>query len=416
MKFRKAIAQILVLATIFTLVFCGANITAYADEKTPMSVWLPPYTNGETMDAEFWTETLKPWCEENNVDLSITIVPWENYEERYLTGFVSGQGPDVGYMYNEMLFEYLDKGFIAPMDEYLTDADKDNYTMLQLGQIRGQQYSMPFVPGGYRIVFYNKDILEQAGCEVPTTWDELIDVCLTIKEKCPGVVPFGQDWQGEAIGLLNTSYYPYLWAAGGELFNDDGTCALMDNDAAVKAAQFIYDTVYKYQINVEEPTALDVNAALSRFNDGEIAFVCMSLFKCWDFAPEINWDWIPGFAAEEGGQPVVWTAADGLVLNSASADPELAWSLIHFMTNGEAYDKFNSQMAFCPAITKDGKSYVDAKFDALFDGVPLKGMPVAKNANALMTTLKQNLQLMVLDEMTPEEAIQETVDYFNTLK
>ena len=48
-------------------------------------------------------------------------------------------------------------------------------------------YCVPYT--NYQIVlFYNKDILAENGVEVPTTWDELMDACATLKEN--GVQPF----------------------------------------------------------------------------------------------------------------------------------------------------------------------------------------------------------------------------------
>lgn len=79
----------------------GSGAAAAPDgKKTDLLLWLPPFAAGDdgALDKEFWTETLAPWAAENNVDLTIEITPWGNYEEKYLTGFSSGEGPDVGYM------------------------------------------------------------------------------------------------------------------------------------------------------------------------------------------------------------------------------------------------------------------------------------------------------------------------------
>lgn len=62
-------------------------------KKTDLLLWLPPFAAGDdgALDKEFWTETLAPWAAENNVDLTIEITPWGNYEEKYLTGFSSAK-------------------------------------------------------------------------------------------------------------------------------------------------------------------------------------------------------------------------------------------------------------------------------------------------------------------------------------
>lgn len=73
----------------------GSGAAAAPDgKKTDLLLWLPPFAAGDdgALDKEFWTETLAPWAAENNVDLTIEITPWGNYEEKYLTGFSSGEG------------------------------------------------------------------------------------------------------------------------------------------------------------------------------------------------------------------------------------------------------------------------------------------------------------------------------------
>ena len=57
--------------------------------------------------------------------------------------------------------------------------------------------------------FYNKDIFEEAGAEVPTTWDEFVETCETLQEH--GVQPitmagdFNSFWAG-AMGWLAQVY------------------------------------------------------------------------------------------------------------------------------------------------------------------------------------------------------------------
>ncbi|MEG0897457.1 MAG: extracellular solute-binding protein, partial [Ruthenibacterium sp.] len=92
-----------------------------------LTVWLAPCGNKDLPDQDFWDEALKSFEEENNVDIAVEIVPWANYEEKYLTGITSGQGPDIGYMYVEMMNDFIDMGAIAPIDEYITPEERANY-------------------------------------------------------------------------------------------------------------------------------------------------------------------------------------------------------------------------------------------------------------------------------------------------
>lgn len=395
----------------------GAAGSTPTGEKTDMLLWLPPYaTGGEALDQEWWTETLAPWAEENNVNLTIEITPWGNYEEKYLTAFSSGQGPDVGYMYLEMYNDFIDMGALEPLDAYFTEEEISNYLYYDLGNVKGAQYTLPFIVGNARILYFNMDILNKAGVtELPTTWQDLVDVCTQVKEaNLEGVIPFAQEWADPAIGALNNLFYPYLWQAGGDIFNENGEVALTENDAAVKAAQFLYDLRYTYEILPDESMSMTGNDVRDQFAAGNVAVASMSanVASLFDEAG-INWDFVPSLEDET---KATWIAADSLIMNAASENKELAASLMKHITSPAIMEKFHSELSAFPPISK-GEKYLDnERFKDLYaDDTYLHTLPVAPNSFKVMDSLYKNLQLMMLGDLTPEQAIQQTVDYASSM-
>lgn len=395
----------------------GTGGSTPTGEKTDMLLWLPPYaTGGEALDQEWWTETLAPWVEENNVNLTIEITPWGNYEEKYLTAFSSGQGPDVGYMYLEMYNDFIDMGALEPLDAYFTEEEISNYLYYDLGNVKGAQYTLPFIVGNARILYFNMDILNEAGVtELPTAWQDLVDVCTQVKEaNLEGVIPFAQEWADPAIGALNNLFYPYLWQAGGDIFNENGEVALTENDAAVKAAQFLYDLRYTYEILPDESMSMTGNDIRDQFAAGNVAVASMSanVASIFDEAG-INWDFVPSLEDET---KATWIAADSLIMNAASENKELAASLMKHITSPAIMEKFHSELSAFPPISK-GEKYLDnERFKDLYaDDTYLHTLPVAPNSFKVMDSLYKNLQLMMLGDLTPEQAIQQTVDYASSM-
>ncbi len=395
----------------------GTGGSTPTGEKTDMLLWLPPYaTGGEALDQEWWTETLAPWVEENNVNLTIEITPWGNYEEKYLTAFSSGQGPDVGYMYLEMYNDFIDMGALEPLDAYFTEEEISNYLYYDLGNVKGAQYTLPFIVGNARILYFNMDILNEAGVtELPTAWQDLVDVCTQVKEaNLEGVIPFAQEWADPAIGALNNLFYPYLWQAGGDIFNENGEVALTENDAAVKAAQFLYDLRYTYEILPDESMSMTGNDIRDQFAAGNVAVASMSanVASIFDEAG-INWDFVPSLEDET---KATWIAADSLIMNAASENKELAASLMKHITSPAIMEKFHSELSAFPPISK-GEKYLDnERFKDLYaDDTYLHTLPVAPNSFKVMDSLYKDLQLMMLGDLTPEQAIQQTVDYASSM-
>lgn len=427
MKMKKLLSTVLATALAASMLAgCGSapasgstgasgsqGSAAATGEKTDLMLWMPPYaTDGEALDQQWWSETLAPWAEEHNVELTIEIIPWGNYEEKYLTAFSSGQGPDVGYMYNEMFNDFIDMGALEPLEEYFSEEDTANYIYYDKGYMKGAQYALPFVVGNARVMFFNMDILNEAGVtELPTTWQELADVCLAVKNaNLDGVIPFAQEWTDSAIGALNNIYYPYLWQAGGDIFNADGEVALLENDAAVKAAQFLYDARYTTGFLTEEGASLTANDIRDQFAAGNIAVAITGTNQAALYTESgVNWDFV---ASLEDETKATWIASDSLILNAASDNKELAAELMKYITSTEIMEKFHSEVSPFPPLNKDEEFLDNERFASIYeDEASLHTLPVAPNSFKVMDALYKNLQLMMLDELTPEEAIQQTVDY-----
>lgn len=172
---------------------CGGSSDSSDGGKKTVSIWFPAYagTDAEVSDQEFWEEQLAPLEKEENCEFDVQILPWSNYEEKYLSGVTSGNGQDIGYMSMEMMGDYISKDLLADMDSYFDGAEKDNYIYYDYGTINGKQYALPFIVGNARVLVGNKAIMQQAGItQMPTTWDEFISACQAIQDNCEGVKPF----------------------------------------------------------------------------------------------------------------------------------------------------------------------------------------------------------------------------------
>lgn len=190
---KKKVVACLLAATMTAgmLAGCGgssgsSDSSSSSGGKDKLTFWFPTFASadGEVTDEEFWNEKMDAFEEENNCEVNVEIIPWDNYEEKYLTGVNSNDGPDVGYLYMEMFYDYIDMGALADIDEYFTDDEKANYLYYDLGNIQGGQYALPVVVGNPRLLAANMDILKEAGVDaVPTNWDELKAAMRSSKSK-----------------------------------------------------------------------------------------------------------------------------------------------------------------------------------------------------------------------------------------
>ena len=417
---RRVVAALLVTGMMACLLSgCGSKDSGSGDSGSggsgkgeKLNLWMPTFASadGEITDEEFWTEKVKKFGEENDCEVSVEIVPWDSYEEKYLTGTTSDNGPDVGYMYMEMFYDYIDMGALVDVDQYFSNDEKENYIYYNLGNIQGGQYALPVVVGNPRILAANMDILKEVGIDkAPTTWDELVSTCEAVKEKKPEVAPLIQDWGSPHYGSLNDIFWPYFWSAGGEIVDKDGNLTI-DTEAGLEATEFLQG-LREDGILPDSCTSNDDTVEAFKNGSGALVMIASSnLLKC----DGVNWDFVPVLKGPKDAQTFV--AADSLVMFEKCKNKDLAAKLMKYITSAEVMSDFHKRVSEQPPITQDEDYTGDERYANLFTDYAdnFQSLPVFKGASSMYDTLFKNLQSMMLGEMTAEEVLKETTDYYDT--
>lgn len=123
-------------------------------------------------------------------------------------------------------------GYLTKLDDYVKDYEDWNtsyYESMKKGVTGsdGSVYGIPYCTDT-RGLWYNRDILAQAGVISegqdwePKSWNDILDACKAVKEKCPDVVPFWCN-SGVATGEATSmqTYEMLLYGTGERLLSDD---------------------------------------------------------------------------------------------------------------------------------------------------------------------------------------------------
>jgi len=414
---RKIISALLVTGLLAGLLSgCGGSSDSGSSDGggsgETLNFWFPTFASadGEVTDKDFWEEKVAAFAEENDCKVNVEIVPWDSYEEKYLTGSTSDDGPDVGYMYMEMFYDYIDMGALADIDEYFTDEEKANYIYYDLGNILEGQYALPVVVGNPRIFVANMDMLKDAGVnEVPTSWDELLSACNAVKGSNPDVAPLIQDWGNPHFGSLNEIFWPFFWSAGGEIVDEEGNLTI-DSEAGLKATEFLY-SLKEDGILPDSCTSCD--DTIEPFKNKEGAMLMLASSNALT-VEDVNWDFEPVLQGPETAKTFV--AADSLVMFENCENKELAAKLMKYITSAEVMSDFHQRVSEQPPITLDEEYTGDERFANLFTDYAdnFQTLPVFKGASSMYDTLYKNLQSMMLGQMTPEEVLKQTTEYYDS--
>jgi multiple sugar transport system substrate-binding protein len=184
-------------------------------------VWGPP----EYIDTA--EALVKKFNEQHDgITVEYRSIPWSNWYETFVSAIGAGSAPDISTGAGYQAVQLYDLGAILPIDDVVAQLREDGGLDDFLpGTIDTLQYDGHYVafPWGIdiRSWYYRKDLFEEAGLDVPSTWDELNAVA----EQLTSDNRYGMVASGDTGG---THYlYTLMLNNGGGLFTEDGEVDLM---------------------------------------------------------------------------------------------------------------------------------------------------------------------------------------------
>jgi multiple sugar transport system substrate-binding protein len=362
-------------------------------------------------------------AENPGIKVDVLIHPWEGWDERYGAAFAAGEPPDVSYMPDEFWPKFAEAKQLAQLDQLFPSelaAMQGEYpeNFWTLGSYKGHQYGIPFLFVAVQL-FYNKDMFDAAGIEYPPssqddpkfaewTWDKFVEVAkkLTNPEKDQWGFAWSVNWRD------NNFIYPFLWQAGANILDVEKNTNAFNNEAGLAAFQFMYDLVHTHQVVPDwglnpkfQQVFYEGRAAMSPVESYSIPILRNDY-------PELNVGVAlapqgPGKDFYDGrgtfGNSGFWVVAE------ASKHKDAAFKLIQFINRKENVDYmmnvvklFGCRKDFEPPIKEE------PLLEVFFKGIPYQvPYPLHPKLRQVHSLIRSEIQAMILDEKTPEQALKD---------
>ena len=169
---KKLLVALLVLA--FTLAMVGG--AALAEDKVELTLWHYFGTDYEYSDGSVFQRDIDRFNEmQDRIHVTYTYVSRDDLMKQYTMGAMSGELPDIGMVDNPDMASYIQMGvFVDITDQLEAWGELDQFFEGPLNSCKqdGRIYGLPH-NSNCLCLFYDKDVLAEAGVEVPTTWSEL---------------------------------------------------------------------------------------------------------------------------------------------------------------------------------------------------------------------------------------------------
>ena len=175
---------------------------------------------------------------------------YDDVRDQISTEITVGAQPNIAYCYQDHVAMYNLAMAVQPLNE-LIDHPEIGLTAEQKADFvpgyyaegsmfgDGMMYTLP-MSKSTEVLYYNKTFFDQNGLTVPTTWDELEEVCAKIKAIDPASIPLGYDSEANwFITMCEQLKSPYTSATEPNFLFDNDT-----NKAFIKRFNDWYNKGY----------------------------------------------------------------------------------------------------------------------------------------------------------------------------
>lgn len=144
--------------------------------KTKVNVW----AMGD--EGKKLPEMVEAFEKENeNIDIEVQAIPWDQAHDKLLTAVASGKGPDVVQMGTSWMPEFEDAGVLADLSEYVEKYPNLDSNNFYEGALQSTTYEDKMVGVPWyietRVLYYRKDLAKEVGYnQAPKNWDEFLDI------------------------------------------------------------------------------------------------------------------------------------------------------------------------------------------------------------------------------------------------
>ena len=386
-----AIAAVLVGALVYS--GCGgddssgdnSSSNSQAAKTTPgttVKLWIMP--NGpqpkEDMDA-----ALAPFTQKTGIKVDVEVVDWGVQLDRIRNAAVSGEGPDITQAGTTQVPFFAALGGFQDLSDRVNDIGGANaYAdgVWKTTQVVGRPgvWGVPWFTEA-RSIYYRKDVLQQAGVDPATafkTWDDFRNTLQAIKDKVPGIQPFGTPGK-KAFDLVH-HVMPFVWDAGGAELSSDNSKSAINSPQAVQGVEF-FASLVKDGLADKSQLERDGTQVENQFKGGKIAVWIGGPWVLPSAQRKEDTNWVPAarknvalapMPAGPNGEAFTFVGGSDLMMFKSSKHPNEAWEVMKYLSQDQVQTDYAKLLGMFPARVEPQKSYGEsngANFQAVFQAI-----------------------------------------------
>ncbi|MFA9462687.1 MAG: extracellular solute-binding protein [Velocimicrobium sp.] len=280
---------------------------------------------------------------QSEIKVSAEYIPFSDFKKQLSIGASADELPDLVIIDSPDNASYATMGIFADLTNKFDVSDYFEGTV-QSATLDGKLYGVPFGVNCLAL-YYNEDMLKEAGAEVPETWDQLKETAVKLTKGEVSGFAFSSVQNEE--GTFN--FMPWIWSTGASSFE-------INSEGGIKALSFVKDLVDSGAMSKEciNWTQGDV---MNQFMSGNVAMMVNGPWQIPTMraeATDVNWNvaLIPmdaQYASVLGGENYAVIAG---------GNEDAAISFLQYVTQEDNVIKLMSEFGYISAI----QSIADTQF------------------------------------------------------
>lgn len=393
------------LALVLALVMILSLSLAYAE---PVTITYAHFSGSGAQE-----ETLKKMIEifeskNPDINVDVQITGYEDYFTKLATTVGGGNPPDVFEMNMENFLSYMLRGACADLTGKIDTANYSEGTLAAVSS-EGKIYAVP-MSFSTCVLFYNKDLFDQAGVAYPTdewTWADAQAAAEKIKA-------LGDDIWGYYQPITYNEFYKSIKGNGGSVLSEDYSQFTMNTPENVAVLEAMIARVRGENHVMPTKEELAGRGDWDLFTEGKLGMIITGIWGFPTFAEKCTFDW--DIVVEPGYKtPSTFFFANVNCVSPSSDKQEAAAKFVDAMGSDPDIVQLRLDANWeLPTIADQSKlsQYIEmtppANRKAVFDSMDYAAAPPAlEEQGAVVEIIDNILSTLETNDMTAQEALDE---------
>lgn len=348
-------------------------------------------------------------AENSNVKIERSYVPISDINNQLLMGSAASNLPDIVWLDNPDHQSFAAAGILADITDYVEEwgeAEKYFEGPMSSAMYDGRYYGIPNSSNNLGL-FYNADLLEEAGVEPPTNWEELVEAARALTKD--GVYGLAVSAVKHEMGTFQ--FLPFVYQAGADVtdFNHGGTVEAIS----------LWKDLYDEGLVSREILNMNQNDIMLQFTAGNVAMVVNGTWNIPTLRnepPDFNWDVTTLPEHKEGGTIL---GGENWAITANSEHVEIAWDIIRFAQQADYSIPYSQAAGRIPSRTdyvEDPFWQEDEQFRVFADSMEVaKARAYGPNYPQISLAIQDMLHEVLSGQKSAEDAVTDAANKIDPL-